>query len=221
LDEIGQPGVCFHDDFPVHFFVQSHMTRFIAAVAIAVSAIAQVDAFQDQEWLRMWNEAQTHKPAQLSGTGRIAAEGEPGTPMAIHGRILQPDGKSPTANVIVFAYQTDAEGVYSGPGKPGRPWRLQGWAVTGADGRFEFRSVRPAPYPGRSIPAHVHLSLQTQSYGRQWTEELRFSDDKFVTADERKKSEALGLYRNVVTPTIRDGVQHVDFTVRLKPRGDF
>ena len=192
------------------------MTKLITAVALALSVTAQ-----DPEWLRMWNEAQTHKPAQLSATGRIAPEGEPGTPMAIHGRIFQPDGKSPAANVIVFAYQTDAEGVYSGPGKPGRPWRLQGWAVTGADGRFEFRTIRPAPYPGRSIPAHVHLSLQTPSHGRQWTEELRFSDDKFVTADERKKSDALGTYRNVVTPAIRDGVQHVDFTVRLKTRGDF
>ena len=192
------------------------MTKLIAVAALAMSAFAQ-----DQEWLRMWNEAQKHKPAQLTTNGRIAAEGEPGTPMAIHGRILLPDGKSPAPNVIVFAYQTDADGIYSGPGKPGWPWRLQGWAVTGADGRFELRTIRPAPYPGRSIPAHVHLSLQTQGYGRQWTEELRFVDDKFVTADERKKSDALGVYRNVVTPATRDGVQHVDFTVRLKTKGDF
>jgi protocatechuate 3,4-dioxygenase beta subunit len=197
------------------------MKKLITAVALAVFAIAHVNALQDQEWLRMWNEAQTHKPAQLSTTGRIGPEGEPGTPLAIHGRILLPDGKSPAANVIVFAYQTDADGVYSGPGKPGRPWRLQGWAVTGADGRFEFHTIRPAPYPGRSIPAHVHLSLQTTSYGRQWTEELRFSDDKFVTADERRKSSALGIFGNVVAPATRNGVQHVDFTVRLKPKGDF
>ncbi len=192
------------------------MMKLLAVVALAMSAFAQ-----DPEWLRMWNEAQTHKPARLSTTGRIAADNEPGTPMAIHGRILLPDGKSPAANVIVFAYQTDAEGIYSGPGKPGRPWRLQGWAVTGADGRFEFRTIRPAPYPGRSIPAHVHFSVQTQAHGRQVTEELRFVDDTFVTADDRRKSEALGGYRNVVTPTTRDGVQHVDFTVRLKAKGDF
>jgi len=192
------------------------MTRTALALVIGLSASAQ-----DQEWLRMWNEAQTHKPAQISSTGRMAAEAEPGTPLVIHGRIVQPDGKTPAERVLVFAYQTDADGIYSAPDKPGRPWRLQGWAVTGADGRFEFRTIRPAPYPGRSIPAHVHFSVVTASYGRQWTEELRFSDDRFVTADERKKSGAMGAFGNIVTASTRDGAQHVDFAVRLKTRGDF
>ncbi len=166
-------------------------------------------------------EAQTHKPASLTASGRIAPEGEPGAPLAIHGRVLAPDGRRPAARVVVFAYQTGADGLYSSPEKPGRPWRLQGWAVTDADGRFEFRTIRPAPYPGRSIPAHVHLSMETASYGRQWAEELRFDDDRFVTAAERKASAALGAFANVRTATTRDGLLHVDFTIRLKTRGDF
>ncbi len=190
--------------------------------ALLISIVATVSAnAQDQGWLRMWKEAQSHRPATLTSTGRIAAESEPGTPLVIHGRIVQPDGKTPAARVVVFAYQTDNDGVYSGPGKPGRPWRLQGWAMTDADGRFELRTIRPAPYPGHTIPAHVHLSFETASHGRQWADELRFSDDRLVTDAESKTSAGRGMFGNIVTPAVRDGVQHVDFNVRLKPRGDF
>ena len=33
----------------------------------------------------------------------------------------------------MFAYHTDRTGIYAAPGATD-PWRLKGWAVTGADG---------------------------------------------------------------------------------------
>lgn len=199
------------------FCARPAVTALIAAAAFAATARSQVDA----EWLRMWTEAQTHRPAALDSTGRIAPEDEPGTPLVIHGRVVAPDGRAPVSGVTVFAYQTDGDGIYSGPGKPGRPWRLQGWVVTDKAGRFEFRTIRPGSYPGRQVPAHVHLTVEAPEHGRQWTDELRFADDPLLGAQRRRRAveqERFGGVRRVRTVA---GVQHVDFTIRLKPGGDF
>ena len=57
----------------------------------------------------------------------------------------------PVPGVDVFAYQTDQHGIYAAPGAAD-PWRLKGWAVTDAQGRFEFRTIRPAAYPSNTVP---------------------------------------------------------------------
>lgn len=191
------------------------------AFTIVAGASLVLDAQADPAWLRMWNEAQTHRPEELDAEARIAPEGEPGPPLVIHGAVVEPDGRTPAAGVVVFAYQTDADGVYSGPGKPGRPWRLQGWVRTDDEGRFAFRTIRPAPYPSRTEPAHVHLFVETQRFGRQWTQELHFADDPLLSADDRRASEGAAPFQNVLAVRTTDGVQHVDFRVRLKPQGDF
>jgi protocatechuate 3,4-dioxygenase beta subunit len=191
----------------------------LAAPWLGASAalLAQVDA----DWLRMWTEAQAQRPAALSHAGRIAAPGEPGTPLVVHGLVLGLDETTPAADVVVFAYQTDEDGVYSGPGKPGKPWRLQGWARTGTDGRFEFATIRPGAYPGRTAPAHIHIILESAVHGRQWAPELRFDDDPLVSAEERRRSANDGRFGGVRPVRMQGGVAHVDFAVRLKPKGDF
>src|SRR5690242_16471363 len=92
-------------------------------------------------------------PANVGSTGMIAPANEPGDRLIVTGQLSRPDG-SPAANVIVYAYQTDATGDYH---NRDRMARLHGWAKTDRDGRFEFRTIRPGPYPGRTIAAHIHL----------------------------------------------------------------
>lgn len=196
-------------------------TTALAAFLTACGPGAPAGGQVDPEWLRMWEEAQGQRPGELSSSGRIAPEGEPGVPLVAHGRVVAPDGETPVAGAVVFAYQTDRDGIYFGPDRPGRPWRLQGWAMTDADGRFTLETVRPGAYPGRRVPAHVHLSVETETHGRQWTGELRFADDPLVGESERRRSEAAGELGNVRPVHVEDGVAHVDFTIRLKPAGDF
>lgn len=187
------------------------MLSTIGAIALSAAALSA----QDQQWLRMWNDAQKQKPARVSSSERIAPAGEPGTPFAVHGTITDAGGK-PAAGVEVFAYQTDATGLYAKDGARD-PWRLKGWAVSDAQGRFEFKTIRPAPYPNREIPGHVHLSFVTSCCGRQ-SSEVMFDDDPLATPQYRQRNPEV-LWGKIARHA--DGSQEASYTFRLKARGDF
>jgi len=187
----------------------------VASGIAAVLAMGGVCA-QDAGWVADWERAQEGRPANLESVARIAPAEEPGTPLVIHGRVVDAEGE-PAPGVVVFAYHTDRTGVYHEPGRAG--WRLRGWARTDARGTFELRTVRPGSYPGSRIPAHVHLTIEGPDLPRRWTEELRFADDPFVSEASRKEADdAFGSVRAV---TVRDGVQHVDFAIRVEDHGTF
>jgi hypothetical protein len=91
---------------------------------------------------------------------RIAPLDEPGLPLRIRGTLYRPDGTTPLAGALVFAYHTDRAGLYNND-NAAHSWRLQGAARTAADGTFEFETIRPASYPSTRIPQHVHVALAT------------------------------------------------------------
>jgi protocatechuate 3,4-dioxygenase beta subunit len=186
-------------------------TLFITTLATVLTLGTSLGA-QGQQW----DAAQQLKPAHLTSTGLIAPATEPGTPLTIHGVVLDPAGK-PAAGVEVFAYHTDRNGLYSQPGAAD-PWRLKGWAVTDEQGRFEFRTVRPAPYPNRPIPAHVHVTVTAACCGRQF-HELMFEGDPLATREYRERFASAGehgFYEKVARAP--DGSQDVSYVVRLRAR---
>ena len=125
-----------------------------------------------------------------------------------------PLGLLPAANVFVYAYQTDRTGRYNNDASGVA--RLHGFAKTDANGRFEFRTIRPAPYPDHNIPAHVHFHLWGGGYPLQWTEDLRFADDTLLTDHDRQASRAVGRFGGIRSVTRdRDGTQHVLVNFRL------
>jgi len=181
--------------------------------------MAVVHAEPDARFMRMWEAAQRLKPAMLSAETRIAPESEAGTPLVVKGTVLDVAGH-PAPGIEIFAYHTDATGRYALAGADD-PWRLKGWAVTDAQGRFEFRTIRPGPYPGRAVPAHIHLTAAAPSCGHQFTD-LMFDDDPLATQAYREHYAAVGehgLYGAVRTRA--EGGQEVTYTIRLRPRGDF
>src|SRR4051812_25257808 len=131
-----------------------------ATLFMATSLIAA-----DTVWVQTWESAQKERPKNVPSASRIAPASEPGTPLVVHGRVLQSDGKTPAPGVVVFAYQTDNTGLYNHTG--GRGWRVHGWAKSDAQGRFEFTTIRPAAYPGRRIAAHIHLTIDSPSLPRR------------------------------------------------------
>lgn len=196
------------------------MTRAATLTCLLLFA-AGLSAPQDAAWVRAWERAQAARPDAVASDARIAPAEEPGVPMVIHGRVMQPDGRTPAANVTVFAYQTDAKGLYDDPANGPHSWRLRGWARTDAGGRFVLRTIRPEPYPANRIPAHVHFTIEGPDLQRRSTPELRFTDDQFVPADQRAASERAGTFGNVRPVETRDGVQHVEFNIRISDAGKF
>jgi len=175
----------------------------------------------DPEWLRSWNEAQEGRPLSMKSSGRIAPVNEPGIPLIIHGRVFGPDGK-PADGVVIHAYHRDHDGFDFGPNDNSlTTWRLQGWVEADAEGRFELRTIRPAPdHLGRE-GAHIHLTLESSEFGRQWAPKVFFSDDSLVTANQRRRSKDAGEFAWVLEVQIEDNVQHVNVRIRLKEESDF
>ena len=96
-----------------------------------------------------------------------------GEVLILKGRVLDSAGK-PVAGARVEIWQCDANGRYLHTGDRGRVARddaFQGFGhvVTGPDGAYAFRTIKPVPYPGRTPHIHVKIlhggqELTTQFY---------------------------------------------------------
>jgi len=90
-----------------------------------------------------------------------------GVPLYLTGRILDRRG-NPIAQAEVEIWQCDANAVYhhpAGGAESERDPHFQGYgrALSEADGRFHFRTIRPVPYPGRT--PHIHVRIAPRSGG--------------------------------------------------------
>ena len=102
---------------------------------------------------------------------KIAADNEPGQRMIITGHVFGADGR-PRAGLQMFAYHTDSRGEYNRDANGVA--RLHGTLVTANDGSYEIYTIKPGPYPGGQVPAHVHLQLRGSGVD-QW-ESIEFKD---------------------------------------------
>jgi protocatechuate 3,4-dioxygenase, beta subunit len=190
---------------------------FLLAVAVAATVPhVHSSAFtpQDVEFIRALERAQLARPPVLSASARIAPATEPGIPLTIRGRVFRHDGRTPAPDIVVFAYHTDATGHYDAPSAGPHSWRLRGWAKTDAEGRFEFATIRPAPYPNRHIAAHVHFSIDGPGVSRQ-DAGLLFEGDPFLTVAEQQDSAKAGVFGSVRPVEERGGVQYVTLNIRI------
>ena len=135
-------------------------------------------------------------PQQLNSETRIATSEERGEPMEITGIIYRADGKTPAPGVILYVYHTDANGYYSPAtnqtGAARRHGHLRGWMKTNARGEYKFVSIRPAQYPNRKIPAHIHPIIKEPDKNEYYIDEYRFDDDPMLTKEERTHAENRG-----------------------------
>ena len=113
-------------------------------------------------------------PEKLSWKTVIPPKNEPGEPLIITGKVFQPDGKTPAEGIVLWVYHTDRTGYYNARDDASHP-RLNGWMKIGADGKYEFRTIRPGAYPHRATPAHIHAHI----YGPEYSE--RSIDDFWFT----------------------------------------
>ena len=160
--------------------------------------------------------AKCEVPANLTATATLAPKGEPGEPMEIDGTIFQHDGKTPAANVTMFAYNTDSTGHYSPNDDVFAP-RLRGWLRTGADGRYRILTIKPAPYPNHTEPAHMHVHLWSGTMPEHFIDDTWFEGDPLIKPTDIARLRNLGNFSPIVHLT-RDanGVWHGVRDIRLE-----
>jgi protocatechuate 3,4-dioxygenase, beta subunit len=133
--------------------------------------------------------AQAPQIAEKDAPSRItvAAEGEPGERLIVTGRVLGPDGKKTLAGASVYIYHTDAKGLYTPETNDNRNPRLRGYMRTDAQGRYEFSTIKPAPYPNNRIAAHIHYVVNAPGH-QERVFEIVFEGDPNI--DERMRVDA-------------------------------
>lgn len=142
-------------------------------------------------------EAVGERPAgALPTIVELAGRDEPGERMVLTGRVTTADGTAPAAGVVIYAHHTNSAGLYANGSNESmwsrRHGRLRGWARTGADGRYTFRTIKPAPYPDRTMPAHVHLFIGEPGRRPYYIDDVVFDGEFGVTAAYRKARELRG-----------------------------
>ncbi|HET6669744.1 MAG TPA: hypothetical protein VFH15_05885 [Pyrinomonadaceae bacterium] len=173
------------------------------AVALPLVEVSTLSLFGCGPASSAEQKAVTPRVENVPAKTTIVSEKEPGLPLIVSGTIYAPDGHKPLEGITLYVYQTDATGVYStsGAGGDNRNTRIHGMMRTGTDGRYEFRTIKPASYPGTRISAHIHAYVSGPDYPEYWIDEYIFADDPFVGEDVKQKFRGLGSFSPVLTLT--------------------
>jgi len=156
------------------------------------------------------------KAATWQATLRKAGPDE--VPIRIAGRVFRPDGQSLASGVVLYVYQTGSDGRY-GRDADGGPL-IRAWLRTDKQGRYRYDTIRPAPYPDRQTPAHIHIQFWGPSTPPQYSGDLYFDDDQLLAASIRGRSAAAGILANVIRLELRNGILTGEQNFRLKASGD-
>ncbi len=118
--------------------------------------------------------------------------------IVVSGTIFGDDGVTPLEDVTLKVHHTDAEGLYNKKGELADKLRLRGTMVTGEDGFYEFKTIKPAPNPGGTSPAHIHAIVSGAGYPEQWIDPFWFEGDLFIPAHEKKKYADAGSFSPIL-----------------------
>jgi protocatechuate 3,4-dioxygenase beta subunit len=163
-------------------------------------------------------QAPTVAPATAPSRLVVAPKGEAGDPLVISGVVFKEDGRSPLAGASLYVYQTDAGGAYAAnDARASDNPRLRGYLRTDAQGRYEFRTIRPGSYPGTRNPGHIHYHVNATGYAER-VFEIVFEGDTLIP-DQWKRDAAnpqsgVAIVRLEKDADARRGVQNVT----LRPR---
>lgn len=160
-------------------------------------------------------------PAQLSGEIQIAPDEEPGERIFLYGTMYQADGKTPASGILVYAYHTNVKGIYEKKGdETGNGRRhgyLRGWMRTDEQGRYAMHSIKPAPYPNITGPAHVHFTLSGPEMEEYWIASTLFEGDSLIKEETLVGNEGKGFFSTIVRlEKNTDGVWVGRRDIRLK-----
>jgi protocatechuate 3,4-dioxygenase beta subunit len=184
----------------------------VLACLMAASACAQQPARPNLYTCEGCEAIYEHPFDNLTPRTTIPPDDELGEPLVISGTVYQTDGTTPAPGVIVYAYHTNAEGVYPTRGDE-KGWARRhgyprGWMKTDAEGRYDFRTIKPGSYPNRQTPAHIHLTVKEPEHREYWIDEILFEDDPNLSASVRRDAQNRGGSGIIQLSQDAEGVWH-------------
>ncbi|WP_296385849.1 intradiol ring-cleavage dioxygenase [Winogradskyella sp.] len=136
-------------------------------------------------------------PKNIKSIDTSAGWTEKGQKLLITGTVYKIGGRIPAPNVIIYYWQTGNNGYYSQ--KEGmdeqakRHGYIRGWVKSDENGKYSINTIRPAPYPNRDIPAHIHTSIKEPNIEDEYyIDGFVFDDDILLTGKKRKTLENRG-----------------------------
>ncbi len=129
--------------------------------------------------------------------------------LKLTGTVFQKDGVTPARDVIIYIYHTDRGGIYKS--KPDaerwakRHGYFRGWVRTGKDGKYTFHTFRPASYPNRAEPEHIHITIKEPDKNEYYIDSYVFSDDPLLTQSKKSQLKNRG-GSGIVSPRLVDGI---------------
>lgn len=175
------------------------------------------------------------------GVSKIDLDEDDGAgPLVIHGTVTGLDGK-PVAGALVECWHANSHGFYSHFDPTGKQseFNLRGAVRTGADGKYEFRTLMPVGYGcppqgatqqllnslGRhgNRPAHVHFFVDSPDH-RKLTTQFNIEGDPLIWDDF-----AYATREELIPPVVdktggtalgmkADAYQDIEFNFVLTPR---
>lgn len=155
-------------------------------------------------------------PANPAWNTVLTAADEPGEPLIASGTVFSADGQTPTEGARLYVYQTDAKGLYVPRFSLKRTARIRGWMKTGADGRYEFRTIKPGSYPNSRAAAHIHATLSAPGRAAQWIDDFLFEGDPFLPQQEIARPARKSTFSHILkTERGADGILRARRDIRI------
>lgn len=137
-------------------------------------------------------------PAKVSWKTVISTDADKGEKMIVSGTVFESDGKTPAPNVLIYLYHTDIEGYYGRKSGEHKHGRYRSWMLTNKQGRYEFQTIKPAPYPENRFAAHIHTTLTTATMKEDWIDSYLFEGDTLISARERQEAGKKGGFQPIL-----------------------
>jgi len=145
----------------------------------------------------------------LSSTDTLPQFNNTEPKIKISGIVYQRDGKTPAENVILYIYHANRNGVYENKGDEEgwgiRHGFIRGWIKTNKDGKYTFYTFRPASYPDRQEPEHIHITVNEPNKNEYYLDEYVFDDDPLLTQEKRNILENRG-GSGIMKPSMDNGI---------------
>jgi protocatechuate 3,4-dioxygenase beta subunit len=160
----------------------------------------------DPEGVELWSPCFGERDVDpLEADLTIQRGGEPiGERTVVTGRVLDGDGR-PVRRQLVEVWQANAGGRYvhqrdQHPAPLDPHFTGMGRCLTDDEGRYEFTTIKPGPYPWRNHhnawrPAHIHFSVFGTAFTQRLVTQMYFPGDPLFALDP--------IYQSILDPAAR------------------